>query len=309
VVNDGEGEVHVKLLRRLLFPLVGLLGAGVVVLPALAASSEAKIEVAENCNEPNWPCWAVPGPNQKPASVKIVPGGVVTFADNTSVAANIAWAGPAPTCSTSVPVSPMTAKTGWEGTCKFEAAGTYKFESASLWFEYTKYEIVVEAATTGTTTTGAGSGGSSTSGGTGTSTTSSGAGSPAAAGGQGQAKPPGSLLAGGVSSALTLGSAQHGQSMHGSIDVSQAAAGGRLEVELLARKASLASAGHSAQVEVGHVVRSLTRAGRATFAVALDAKARRALRVRRRLALSVKIVLSPAHGLPLTITRSLLLRD
>jgi hypothetical protein len=302
----------VKSLRRLLFPLVGLLGAGVVVLPALAASSEAKIEVAENCNEPNWPCWAVPGSNPKPESVKIAPGGVVTFADNTSVAANIAWSGPAPTCSASVPVSPTAAKTGWEGTCKFEAAGTYKFESSSLWFEYTKYEILVEAATTGTTTTGTGTGtaGGSTPGGTGMGTTPSAAGDPASPGGQGEAgKPLGSLLAVGVSSALALGSAQHGQSVHGSVDVSQAAAGGRLEVELLARNASLASAGHSAQVQVGHVARSLTRAGRATFAVALDAKARHALRQRRRLTLSVKIVLSPAHGSALTITRSVLMRD
>ncbi len=295
-----------KSLRRLLFPLVGLLGAGVVVLPALAASSEAKIEVAENCNEPNWPCWAVPGSNPKPESVKITPGGVVTFADNTSVAANIEWLSPAPTCSASVPVSPMAAKTGWEGTCKFEAAGTYKFESSSLWPEYRKYEIVVEAATT---TTGTGTAGGSTPGGTGMGTTPSAAGDPASPGGQGEAKPLGSLLAGGASSALTLGNAQHGQSVHGSIDVSQAAAGGRLEVELLARKASLASAGHSAQVQVGHVARSLTRAGRATFAVALDAKARHALRQRRRLTLSVKIMLSPAHGSALTITRSVLMRD
>lgn len=299
-----------RLRRLLLFPLVGLLGPGVVVIPAVAASSEAKLEVAENCNLPNWPCWTVPAPNPKPASVKIAPGGVVTFVDKTSVAANIAWSGAAPTCSASVPVSPMAAKTGWEGTCKFEAAGTYKFESSSLWFEYTKYEIVVEAATTGTTTTGTGTEGGSTPAGTGTSTTSSGTGSSTSAGGQGEAgKPLGSLLAGGASSALTLGGAQHGQSVHGSIDVSQAAAGGRLEVELLARKASLASAGHPAQVQVGHVVRSLTRAGRATFAVALDAKARRALRLRRRLALGVKLVLSPAHGSALTITRSVLLRD
>jgi hypothetical protein len=67
-------------------------------------------------------------------------------------------------------------------------------------------------------------------------------------------------------------------------------------VELLARKASLASAGHSAQIQVGHVVRSLTRAGKVKFAVALEAKARRTLHLRRRLALRVKIVLSPAHG-------------
>lgn len=300
---------HVRLRRRLLFGLVALLGAAVAVLPALAASSAVKLEVNENCVAKEWPCWtSSSGPDPPPASVTMIAeGGVITFVDSTNVAANLVFSGAAPTCS-GVPVSPTPAKTGWEGTCKFEHAGHYKFESATLYASYRNYEVVVQApATTGTTTTGATTTGATT---TGSGTTSSGSGAPTSSGGQVEpGSAPRSLLAGSASSAVALGSAQHGESVHGSIDVSPAAAGGRLEVTLLARKASLASSGHPAQLQVGRVVRSLTRAGKVTFAVALDAKARRTLHQRRHLALGVKIVLSPAHGPALTITRSVLLRD
>ena len=293
---------------RLLFGLAGLLGVGVVVLPALAASSEAKIEVAENCNNvAKWQCWTAPGAN-KPATVQIAVGGVVTFTDMTQFAANITWKGAAPVCSTNVPVSPTPAATGWEGTCRFDAPGTYQFEDPSMFYPKATVEVLGTTTTATTTTTS-----TSTSG---TTTTSSGSGSgsgsgsaaPTAGGGE-PGNATGSLLAGSAFSAVALGSAQHGQAVRGSIDVSQTAAGGRLEVTLLARKASLASTGHAAQLQVGRVMRSLTRAGKVTFAVALDVKARRALHLHRRLAVSVKIVLSPAHGSALTITRSVLLRD
>jgi len=121
------------------------LGGAVVVLPALAASSEAKIEVNENCNYPNWPCWtSSPGPNPPPANVTtIAAGGVVTLVDKTNVAASLAWTGAAPTCSPTVPVSPAPASTGWEGTCKFEQSGRYTFESATMYPSYRSYEVVV----------------------------------------------------------------------------------------------------------------------------------------------------------------------
>ncbi|MGA2452419.1 MAG: hypothetical protein ABSG93_02780 [Solirubrobacteraceae bacterium] len=307
-----------RLRKRLLFGLVALLGAAVAVLPALAASSVVKLEVNENCVAKYWPCWtSSSGSYPPPASVTtIAEGGVVTFVDNTSVAVNLVFSGAAPTCSAGVPVSPTPAKTGWEGTCKFEHAGHYKFESATLFNggpgeNYTKYEIVVEAAATGATPTGTGTTttGTTTTGSSGSSTTSSGSGSPAQGGAPAAGGTPlGSLLAGGESSAITLGATQHGASVHGSIDVSQAAAGGRLEVELLARSASLAGAGHSAHVQVGRLVRSSLHAGTLTFTVSLDAKARHALRVHGRLALSVKIALAAAQGAPLTITRSVVVR-
>ncbi len=203
-----------------------------------------------------------------------------------------------------MPVSPTPAKTNWEGTCTFEAPGRYMLESATLYASYRNYEIVVQApGTTGTSTTGTTTTGSTTTG------SGSGAGAPTQTGGStGAGTPLGTLLAGSESSAVTLGATQRGASVHGSVDVAQGGAGGRLEVELLASRASLASAGHAAQVQVGRAVRASLRAGTVAFTVALDARARHALRLHRRLALSVKIVLSPAHGGAATITRRLVLR-
>jgi hypothetical protein len=56
-------------------------------------------------------------------------------------------------------------------------------------------------------------------------------------------------------------------------------------------------------------VRSSLRAGVVSFKVTLNARAARALRAHRRLALSVRIVIRPVHGPPDTVTRPVLLRS
>jgi hypothetical protein len=275
-----------------LFALAGLLGTAVAVLPALAAApSEVKLEVNENCVEADWPCWAIPnsGTNPAPASkVTIATGGEVKFADNATAAA-VVWTGPAPACS-GVPASVMTK---WEGTCKFEQPGTYKFESSTLFNEggsldYTKYEIVVEGVATGTTPT------TTTTTTTPTNTTTA----PTTPSEPGHGSP----LEGG-SKALKLAGNQHGSTVHGSIKVSQAGSDGRLEVGLFATDASLAKAGHPAQVRVGRLVRLSLEAGSVSFAVPLTAKGKAALRRHQRLALTVKITLTPQHGAAVTVTR------
>jgi hypothetical protein len=103
---------------------------------------------------------------------------------------------------------------------------------------------------------------------------------------------------------VKVAKSQHGSSVKGLIDLSKAAAGGRLEVDLLAQSASLAKAKHSTRVRVGRLVRSSLSAGKLSFSVKLNAKARRALRRHHKLALTVEIVLTPAGGKALTITRS-----
>ncbi len=279
----------------LLLALAALIGAAVAVLPALAAGpSTAKLEVNENCVESAWPCWATPGSgaNPPPASkVTLAAGGEIVFDDNTSTKVNIAWKGSAPACSPSVPVSPTVPQAPWEGSCKFEAPGTYKFESSTLFdggpsLNYTMYEVLVEGAgttpTTTTTTT------------TQTPTTST----PTTPGGPSHGSP----LEGG-SKALKLADRQRGSTVHGAIDVSQSGSGGRLEVGLFAAGASLARAGHSAQVRVGRLVRSSLQAGSVRFSVPLSAKGRAALRRHRRLALTVRITLMPLHGAAATLTR------
>ncbi len=294
---------------RTLLPLAlaALVGAAVAVLPALAAApSEVKLEVNENCVQNAWPCWATPGsgPNPTPASkVTIAAGGEVVFTDNTSTKANIAWMGTAPSCSPSVPVSPTAPQAPWEGKCKFEQPGTYKFESSTLFNEggslnYTEYEIVVEGAATGTTSTTTTTTTTPTTTPTTTTTTS-----PTTPGEPSHGSP----LEGG-SRALELAGSQRGSAVHGSIKVSQEGSEGRLEVGLFAAGASLAKAGHSKQVRVGRLVRSSLKAGSVSFSVPLSAKGKAALHRHRRLALTVKITLTPLYGATVTVTRGVVVR-
>jgi hypothetical protein len=265
----------------MLFALAALIGAAVAVLPALAAApSEAKLEVNENCVVNTWSCWTVQGSGApKPAStITIAAGGEVMFTDHATTTAAVVWMGSAPAC-TGVPTSAMT---NWEGKCKFEQPGIYRFESSTLWPEYTKYEVVVEGTSTGTTPT--------TTTPTTTPTTTTTTPSEPSHGFD-------SPLEGG-SRALKLAGSQRGSAVHGSIKVSQAGSGGRLEVGLFA--ASLAKAGHPARV--GRLVRSSLKAGRVSFSVPLSAKGKAALRRHRRLALTVKITFTPQHGTAVTVT-------
>lgn len=142
---------------------VALLGAAVAVPSALAAPSEVKLEVNENCVELEWPCWTTEGLASRPhprLSVTIASGGMIMFVDHDKKA-NIAWtatpSGP-PACEPSVPVAPTAPMTPWEGKCTFATSGTYKFESSTLWYNppyenYTKYEVIVAGAPTPTATT------------------------------------------------------------------------------------------------------------------------------------------------------------
>jgi hypothetical protein len=280
--------------------LAAVLGAAVAVLPALAgatAPSEVKLEVNQNCVEANWPCWTSgSGANPAPAlKVTIAAGGDVMFTDHdASTAAAVVWMGSAPAC-TGVPTSAMT---GWEGKCTFATPGIYKFESSTMFKEatayatidYTKYEVVVEGSATTTPTTG-------TTGTTGTTTTPTTTTSPASSD---------SPLAGPELRAVKVAKSQRGGSVKGSLQISKAGAGDRLEVDLLATAASLAKAGHATRV-VGRFVNASVSAGQRPFSVKLNAKARRALKRHHRLALKVKIVLTPAGGEALTITRSVIL--
>ena len=118
----------------------------------------------------------------------------------------------------------------------------------------------------------------------------------------------GSLFVGG-SKALRLLAPKHGFALHGSIDVAQAGAGGKLEVALFAASSALGKGKAPAKVLVGRFSRSALKAGSASFSVQLTATGRAALRRHKRLALSVRIVLKPAHGAAATITRELVLHS
>jgi plastocyanin len=288
-----------------LLALAALVGAAAAVLPALAAGSsapsEVKLEVAQNCNTPNWPCWNPKGSPEanvgfyEVAPFMIAQGGTISFEDNDSKApTDVVWKSAAPSC---IPAVPSTPETGWKSTCTFSTAGEYEFESQELFNDgtsnYTKYKVIVEGAATGTTPTTP-----TTPGGGGTTTSPTGP-----AGGSGPGAAPGSPLLGSASEAVELARAQHGSSVRGSLEISQAGVGGRLEVDLLASGASPAKAEHSPRVRVGRLVRSSLYAGTTSFTVPLNAKGKAALRRHRRLALTVKLTLTPLHGAAVTVTR------
>jgi hypothetical protein len=337
----------VKLRKRYL-PVAAVLGAAVAIVPAFAAGpSETKLEVNENCVELEWPCWTTEGSVSRPqpaSRVTIAPGGKVKFIDQ-GKEANIRWTSTPsgqPTCSSEVPVSPMPAKTGWEGTCEFGEPGTYTFESSTLFKDayenYTEYEIVVESAGTGTTTT------STTTTTTPTTTTTtpttttttptttptttspttttptattstqpSGGGASTVAAAS-TATTPGSMetpplpVGSHPLAILALANAQHGDAVHGMVQIPAADGGARLEVELLAQGASLAKVRRAGSSRVGRLVRSSAPAGTVSFTVSLNAAAKSALRRHHKLALTVEIVLTPKHGAAMTLTRSVVLR-
>jgi plastocyanin len=118
--------------------------------------------------------------------------------------------------------------------------------------------------------------------------------------------PPGPPIAGSPS----LRATQHGSSVRGSLNVSQTGAGGHLEVDLLAKSASLATVRRSgpAAVRVGRLVRASVSAGKVSFSVPLTARGKSALRRHHRLALTVKITLTPTQGAAVSTTRSVTLR-
>jgi hypothetical protein len=144
----------------MLLLFAALLGVAILVPPALAASSEVKLEIAEHCYFADWPCWNVTGNN--PEDIRqiqpftIAQGGTIAFEDNEArYPTDVLWKGAAPSCTSGVPVTPPT-KTGWSGTCTFANAGHYDFESQGLFndgtFNYTKYEVVVEGTPKAKTT-------------------------------------------------------------------------------------------------------------------------------------------------------------
>jgi hypothetical protein len=102
---------------------------------------------------------------------------------------------------------------------------------------------------------------------------------------------------------------QRGEAVHGSVEVSQAAVGGRLEVGLSAGSASVANAHRPAQVRVGRLMRSLLHAGTVSFAVPLTPKAKQALARHRRLALTLKVRLVPVHGSAVGVARKVVLHS
>jgi plastocyanin len=269
--------------------LVALLGAAVAVLPAIASSEATSTVEATNGSGPYGEphAWS-------PSQVSVIAGAVVTFSNPTAVEHGVEWVSDPtkPTCTSGVPVGTTAASAGpkWSGTCNFDQPGTYVFYCTVHGPEMTGTVVVSPTGTTTVTTTGTTTNTSTT----GTSTTNT--------------SPPAeeSPIVGSTTQAVKIAKSQRGGSVHGSIDLSPAAVGSRLQVDLFTRRTALTGAKRNVRVRVGHLLRSSVSAGRLSFSVALDAKARRALVRRRRLALGVEVLLTPVTGKALRISRTVI---
>jgi plastocyanin len=277
--------------RQIIVGVAGILGAAVAVLPAIAGSET--ISTIDAVNVPAG-LYSEEQHHWQPAVATIAPGGTVTFSNSSEVPHGVEWRGAVkPSCEEGagkVPVGTSAAASGtkWSGSCTFSQPGSYTFY-CTVHGSAMSGTINVQAPGTTTTTTSAGEPASAGQG----ATTTSGA--------------PPSLLVPALQ-ALKLAPRAHDGSVHGSVLLSTAGAGARLEVDLLARRASLTPGAHgSARVQVGRLTRSSLRSGTTSFAVALDRRARRALHRRGRLALSVRVKLSPAAGASVSLTRTLVL--
>lgn len=288
----------VRLRRGLVFLLAAALGAAVVVLPAVASSEASPTVEAVNSPGPygeQHHAWSL-----TPPLITVNPGAVVTFADNSAtVPHGVVWSGgpETPKCA-GVPVG--SAMTSWSGTCTFSVAGTYTFYCYVHPAEMKGTITVSAGGTTSATTSIQPTAGAPTTTVPGVSVETV---SPTTLG---STAPTGWPLAGGAAAAVKLSPLQRGASVHGSVAISDAGAGGRLEVDLLARSASLA-AHRASPVRVGRLLRSALHAGALPFSVPLDARARRALHAHRRLALTVRLVLSPPHGAATSVLRRVVL--
>jgi plastocyanin len=292
-------------LRRYAFLLTcALLGAAVAVLPAVAGSETSPTVSAEsNAKTCGYyvNCWV-------PSQVELTAPGTVTFKNASGTAHGVVWSSvPATPACSGVPVN--ASATTFNGTCSFSQPGTYKFY-CYVHGPYMSGTVIVNpgGTTTTTTTTGTQPGGTTTTtetrpGGTTTSTTRTAGTTSAPAGSLLPGSPQPSAIAGAI---VTVARSQHGKAVRGSIEVTTADAGGRLEVDLVASRASLARAG-AAPVRVGRLVRSSVHAGKLFFSVRLSAKGRGALARHRRLQLTVKIVITPPQGPSSSASRRIVL--
>jgi len=92
--------------------------------------------------------------------------------------------------------------------------------------------------------------------------------------------------------------------VRGSLSVARP--GSRLRVELLAKPAALGRKGRT-QIRVGSATKS-TAAGTASFSVNLNAAAKKVVRSRGKLAITVKVTVTPATGAPFTVTQTVTLK-
>ena len=109
-----------------------------------------------------------------------------------------------------------------------------------------------------------------------------------------------------AASALRVTSVQRSYNVRGSVRVRSA--GSRLLARAFARRGALSGGTSRTQVAVGRQLRSSVPATRVSFSVPLSAAARRALRRSGRLAITLRLTVTPPAGTSYTAVRSVIVR-
>jgi plastocyanin len=203
-------------------------------------------------------------------TLTVAPGATLTFGypEGTNYH-DVLFTGPQPACE-GLPPAPQAK--GWQGQCTFADPGTYPFVCER--HDRMTGSVVVAAPTLTPAPTAT------------------------AEPGPTPTPPP---VPDTAQTALTveLAAKQRGTRVRGTVEVRPGAA--KLEVTVTARL-------KKAPVRVGRWVKTSPASGRVAFSVALDARARRALRSSRRLSVSVAVALTETSGARLTRSAKVLIR-
>jgi plastocyanin len=290
--TDPRRDHLSRRLRHLALYLAALVAGGVLAVgvaavgPVDAAAPTGTITAFDNGFE---------DPGTGASSTTITAGGTVTFSyPGGATFHNVDFLAMEPTSCTQTagsmmgPVPPLPAApapAGWSGQCRFDTPGTYAFVCEAHPF-MTGEVHVVESTTTTTTTT--------TTPTTTTPTTTTPDGSPA------PPAPP-------APPKVSVPRRQRGAVVRGA--VTTPAGGSRIVVTASVSNRALARRRPKRvrQVRIGTQSKRSTGAGRTRFAVRLNAAARRALRRRHRLAVRLRIVVTPAGGPAVPTTVKVLL--
>jgi len=200
-------------------------------------------------------------------SVTVAKGGTLTFSYPSPGASmhSVVFDGAGPSCA-DLPSVPTSAP--WSGSCTFDSYGTYTFHCGLHSFMTGSVEVPdPNAPTTGT-------GGQPPPGGGGPT--------------GGELSPPGVRVPG----------RQRGVVVRGSVTTP----GGPSRIAVTALVAKRALASRAKLVKVGSVSKRSTGTGRTSFALRVNRAARRALHRRHRLAMTLRIVVTPSAGSPVKKT-------
>jgi plastocyanin len=282
-----------------------------VAMAALAAGTGAAYAVAGSAAGAGAPStasvtaidfdWVMPGGPAYTAT--IAAGGTVSFSYPSGVSIhNVDFTAGGPTACTQTagaasgatsPLPNLPEAPGWAGVCRFDSPGTFLFVCDE--HNYMKGTIVVEP--NGGGTTGGSTGGGATSTGSSGSSGGSGGGSTAPTGGTSSS---GSSASPAARPRVTVAHRQRGATVRGTVTTPA----GRSRIKVTAYLA-----GHR-RAAIGAQTRTSAGTGATAFAVRIGAAARRSLARSHRLAVALRIVVTPmAGGAPTTTTVAVALRD